>query len=461
MKLKAALILLLALPAHADEISITREGSAEWVCTDNSGLALSNHTRLDKAIESCANRSLSDGLEYRVVPGSEYRVQATIDAIPDPDPDPDPEPDPDPDPPTGWPSEVPAPFAGWDNEPASYRAVSVGSDDQSLSCSNDAIRYSGGGNNGVIAITANDCTIVLDITGSTVRISGSNYVVRDSEIDGAGVTTKNGLSLSGNNAVAYRVKSHHLGGNDRHGFTAGENARNVWIIESEAYYCSGDGFQAGHQLEGTRPDGIYLVRNDFHDCRENGLDYKYLQNVYAVENRIWSHSFAAKNSVWCLPDNPSRCWEQNSGSDGQGIVVGSDGAPINTYFYRNELWDNEGCFRIEDGQGVTVIDGNICRDTDGAEAVGVQLDKRGPDVRILNNTFSNVTRAINQNWRDQFSLTIDGNTFTGVNSPVIVLESGSVVNSSTLTNNVFDAGASIDWNGVSSPESVSSTNTRQ
>lgn len=63
--------------ALADEINITRVGACDWTCADAAGAQLSCHVRVDRAITACANRSLADGLEYRVIP-AEYRVVATI-----------------------------------------------------------------------------------------------------------------------------------------------------------------------------------------------------------------------------------------------------------------------------------------------------------------------------------------------------------------------------------------------
>jgi len=72
-----ALISLGATVSFADEINITRIGQCDWICADTQSVQLSCHVRVDRAITACANRSLADGLEYRVRP-AEYRVQATI-----------------------------------------------------------------------------------------------------------------------------------------------------------------------------------------------------------------------------------------------------------------------------------------------------------------------------------------------------------------------------------------------
>lgn len=74
-------LLLLVATAVADSITITREGPCDWICADQADAQLSCHTRVDKAIQACANRSLVDGLEYRVIP-SGYSIVATLEDPP-------------------------------------------------------------------------------------------------------------------------------------------------------------------------------------------------------------------------------------------------------------------------------------------------------------------------------------------------------------------------------------------
>ena len=66
---------------------LTREGSTDWICADADGVPLSNHTRIDKAYEACTNRTLADGLVYRVVAGSTYAIQSDGVVIPPVDTD--------------------------------------------------------------------------------------------------------------------------------------------------------------------------------------------------------------------------------------------------------------------------------------------------------------------------------------------------------------------------------------
>ena len=70
------LMALMACFCASAEITVTRDGSTDWICADADGVPLSNHTRIDKAFEACTNRTLLDGLVYRVLAGSTYRIQS-------------------------------------------------------------------------------------------------------------------------------------------------------------------------------------------------------------------------------------------------------------------------------------------------------------------------------------------------------------------------------------------------
>ena len=362
-------------------------------------------------------------------------------------------------PPEGWPAEVPAPWEGWDEMPAASAVmVNTDGDDMTISCTGTPGNLAGltadtiinGTANGVISITANYC-VIHDIVfeGYVVRVSGDHYVIRDCEINGAGRTQKNGLSLSGTNGVAYRNYSHHLMGNDRHCFSNGGGAMNMWFIENEGYACSGDGYQAGHQSENNRPTNIYLVQNIFHGNRENGLDYKFLENVYAVENVLYGF-VSTDEGTWCFPDDPTTCSSSNSGSDGAAIVIGSDGAPINTYHYRNVIYDAVKAIRVEAAFGEIIIEGNIQYDIGGQ---CLALDKDGIDIQYIGNECRDAGRGIFQNWRDTFSLNVSDNMFENISGPAIEYESGAVGDASSLTDNVFrNTGAVIYNNTIASTE---------
>ena len=344
-----------------------------------------------------------------------------------------------------WPGEVPQPWDGWDQLPANSELLTnTDGDDMSVTCTGSPGNPAGltaedlivGTADGNVTITASYCIIHdIQFEGYQVRVDGDHYVIRDCDIDGAGRTSKNGLSLSGDMGVAYRVKSHHLLGNDRHCFTNGHGAMDMWFIECEGYYCTGDGYQAGHQADGNRPTNIYLVRNHLHDNRENGLDYKYVQNLFAVENTLHGFAAASSGETWCFPDDPAVCEDNlSSGSDGSAVVVGSDGAPIDTYHFRNTIHDSVKGIRVEAALGDIHIEGNVVHDLSGT---CLALDKEGLGIEFIANTCRNAQRGIFQNWRVNFGLDVAGNTFENISGPAIEYEQGEVIDRSTLTDNAF------------------------
>ena len=341
-------------------------------------------------------------------------VTARVEATPEPDPGPGPGPDPDPTPDAGWPAEVPVPFSYGDDLPACPAPTNDDPDWWVLSGSH--------------------CVSTgLDIVGAGLRVQGDHIVVRDFEVDGNGVSEKTGVAIKGSNIVILRGSSHHLLGNDKHCYTAHAGSSDVWLIDSEGYYCSGDGFQAGHQDANNRPRNLYLVRNTFHENRENGIDLKYTSNVIAVENEIYGMRSSGEGP-YCLPDMPNACSPQSSGSDGTGIIIGSDGGPQGWAFYRNVVHDSDGCIRVEEAETEGTFEGNHCHDI--AETA-VQLDKESGRIAFVANTIERAGRGIFQNWRDNFSLAVTDNVFRDLSGPAIEYEQSAVWQASTLRDNAF------------------------
>lgn len=359
--------------------------------------------------------------------------------------------------PKDWPAEIPPPWDGWDALPENSEVIEspAQSGDTTFSCTGSPGNIAGltanepivGTTDDVITINADYC-VIHDVVfqGYVVRVVGDHYVIRDSEVDGAGRTGKNGLSLSGNDGVAYRNTSHHLLGNDRHCYTNGGGATDTWFIENEGYYCTGDGYQAGHQMENNRPTNIYLVRNHMHDNRENGLDYKFVQNVWAVENTLNGFVASSGDEPWCFPDAPEQCATSSSGSDGSAVVVGSDGGPIDSYHIRNIIYDSGTAIRVEAGFGETHIIGN---EFTNIENRCLALDKDGMEIEFTGNLCRDADRGIFQNWRDNFGLNVADNTFEDITGPALEYESGAVIDASTLTNNAFDNTGPVIYNNTS------------
>jgi hypothetical protein len=283
----------------------------------------------------------------------------------------------------------------------------------------------------------------LVIDGTFVRTTapggnagGSFIALRNLEIRNA--PSKNGTTLWGNNIVLINSHIHHHQGDDRHGTTVGENSNDIWIVDNYFHHNGGDAIQFCHGCSAAAPRNVYVGRNVMHSDRENGVDLKYTQNVVISENTIYAYRFAPQNTNWCFDDN-SKCGVFSSGSDGAAVVIGSDGGPSNVWIILNQIYDANAGIRIEEGYDVWIL-GNTIHNIIGESARAIGLDKNGQPLYIAHNTISDAGYGIDQNWRENFTLTIDNNIFEDLSFAPIRLESGNVASSAVLRNNIF-------WNG--------------
>ena len=269
-----------------------------------------------------------------------------------------------------------------------------------------------------------------------LRATGDHLIFRNVEVTNQ--QDKNGVSLSGSNVVLVDSEIHHNQGDDRHGIFVGSGSDGVWILGNEVHHNGGDGFQACHGCSANPPRNVYLGNNLFYSDRENGIDFKYIEDVIVENNVIHSLVSAPAGVEWCFDDG-SRCAVFSSGSDGSAIVVGSDGAPNGVVIVGNEVTNTVNAVRIEEGIDVTVMDNNFHDITQ----VCLQLDKEGWDTVFTGNTCSNAGRGIFQNWRVNFSLFVDNNIFENITNAAIEYESSSVCEASTLVGNTFTNSGSV------------------
>jgi hypothetical protein len=282
----------------------------------------------------------------------------------------------------------------------------------------------------------------MNITGSwcifdgtefvDIRVSstGDHIIYRNIEVRDQ--SRKNGMNIGGSNVVVTDSEIHHNQGDDRHGIQVGAGEDSVWILGNHIHHNGGDGFQACHGCSVTPPRNVYIGNNEFNSDRENGVDFKYIENVIVENNLIHSYVSAPASLEFCFDDG-SLCATYSSGSDGTALLIGSDGAPTNVLVTGNEIYDSVNAVRLEEGILVTIVD-NTLRDLGGR---CLALDKEGFDTIFTGNTCTNATRGIFQNWRVDFSLTVEDNVFTNVTDPSIEYESRTVCQASTLVNNTF------------------------
>jgi hypothetical protein len=329
------------------------------------------------------------------------------------------------------------------------------SEDYSMSCNGTEASPAfvlGGtlsGSNGVFVVSGSWCIFVdTKFDNMQVRTSGDHLVFRNVEI--ANVSGKNGSSFGGSNIVVVDSEIHHNQGDDRHGVHVPSGANSIWILRNHVHHNGGDGFQACHGCASNPPRNVYIGQNLFHSDRENAIDFKYIENVIVEGNTIHSLVSAPPDQNWCFDDG-SRCGTFSSGSDGSGIVIGSDGGPTNVLITDNEIYGTNNAVRIEEGVQVRIENNNFHDINNRC----LQLDKDGFDTVYSGNTCANADRGIFQNWRDNFSLTVDNNTFENVSGPAVEYESSSVGNNSTLTNNVFaGSGGVVYGNHIATTEAA-------
>lgn len=264
------------------------------------------------------------------------------------------------------------------------------------------------------------------ITGSAIRLSGDHVSFRNGEVKRS---SKTGVGISGTDIVLQNslIEGHGLGGSaERHGVTANGGADRVWIIGNKLVGNSGDGLQFCHGCTTNFPKNVFIGGNEAYLNRENGFDFKYADRVVLSTNIARDHARATANSEWCYD---GICGTYDSGSDGSGIIIGSDGAPTHVAVIDNQVFDNAGGIRIEASTDPFLI-GNSLQNTGN----GVRLEKEGGNVGIINNTFTGHQVGILQDWRENFCLDIRGNTFDG-NQTDIDIQSNTVLACSTIEPN--------------------------
>jgi len=305
------------------------------------------------------------------------------------------------------------------------------------------------GNNDVFRISGSWCVFIDTVFDNVQpRTSGDHHIFRNVEI--TRVAGKNGMDLGGSNMVIVDSEIHHNQGDDRHGMQVTRGAESVWILRNYVHHNGGDGIQACHKCSADPPRNVYIGQNLFHSDRENAIDFKYIENVIVEGNTIHSLVSAPRDEMWCFDDGSS-CGVFSSGSDGSAIVVGSDGGPTNVLIIGNEIYDTNHAIRIEEGTAIRVED-NFLHDINRQ---CLQLDKDGFDTVFSGNTCINADRGIFQNWRVNFSLTVDDNLFENLSGPSVEYETRAVGEASSLTNNIFrNSGPVIYANTTATTEST-------
>ncbi len=431
------LLLLIAAAAAQADFNVTQTGGTGWVCN---GPAVTEHTTVIEAIESCADQSLSaNGAVYEVTFNSAYRVSNTPPVAPDPDPepdpdpvptqctdgidndgdglvdrddpdctspedddesgsvdptpDPDPEPDPDPTPDPGPLGSIPPVPFDYEREPGAVTtsgslpgSISGGTvlqladtavDDSNLSCTASPENPAY-----ILGGTINGAGGVLFISGSGCYFIGTDF---------------NNVQprTSGGYHVFRDVRVHDHAG--KNGISL--SGRNIVMADSEVDHNQGDDRHGIYVGPGS--DGVWVLRNHVHHNGGDGFQACHgcsgnpPRNVYIGSNVFHSDRENAIDFKFI-----------------ENVIV--EGNTI--YGLVSAPKDQEWCF--DDGSGCGVFSSG----SDGS-AIVIGSDGGPNGVTIVGNTVYDVTNATRiEEIAAGSSVVITGNKFHGIRNQCLQLD---------------------------------------
>jgi hypothetical protein len=261
----------------------------------------------------------------------------------------------------------------------------------------------------------------LKVTNKNSTRYDSDYIaIRNNEISGN--INDGGLAIGGNagstfhNILILNNNIHNNGDwqanfdQDRHGIALGAGSNNVWVLDNNLSYNSGDGIQINGGTNGiTDLHHIYVGGNIAHHNKQSGFWSKQASDVIFSQNI--AHSHVASNSSdgqgMGFQYGPERIWFlYNEIYDSEnGIIVGanSGGLGVDSYYIGNKIHSIHNDTQSYTGtpdliQGTAIgirggvrrhIIGNTIYDVDG----GISI-LSGNDTQIKNNILNNVISDI-------------------------------------------------------------------
>jgi len=290
----------------------------------------------------------------------------------------------------------------------------------------------------------------INTIGGRVRPNPvSNCVIRNSIINGNSTTTQLGLVPGGHDIVLFNNEVHHHQRDDKHGITIPQGSSNIWVLNNRLHHNGGDGLQFCHGCSAAPPHHIYIGDNVAYSNRENGFDFKYGQYIVLSQNEVYGHvkslqdvTFCFDDSINCTPglgaclEGSDGCVVGSSGSDGSGIVVGSDGATRDIWVINNNVYDNGNGIRVEEAWDTHIVGNNI---HDVPLNRGIQLEKCGEGpVTMANNTITNVKTGIEGPWQTgELITTISNNIISNCSGDWVKYLNNNSRNTVQVTDNLF------------------------
>jgi hypothetical protein len=230
---------------------------------------------------------------------------------------------------------------------------------------------------------------------------------------------------------------------DTMGIGVAQNSERVWIVDNHIHHTAGDAVGAGHAANYTAKN-YYIGRNHMHDCGENAVDLKEVENIIVSQNIM--HDFYGISA--------------GSGGGGAAMVIhyGPTYSPRNTWVLFNEMYDtNDVGIQVGGDQEHDVyLIGNIIHDITNAEgtANGLQSWTTAATINLIGNVFYNVDNGIDSfQTSDLSQMVLSNNIIANLQNPAgfhLYVGNSAYLDSVDAGYNLFyqpGAEVRIDWNG--------------
>jgi uncharacterized repeat protein (TIGR02543 family) len=281
----------------------------------------------------------------------------------------------------------------------------------------------------------------------TVLGPADHIAVRDSEfvgdLSGAGGLWVSAWTAGGSasNIVFLRNNVHHSGDwqatydQDAHGTGLYRSSSlkgtsttisNVWILDSQYSYNSGDGVQVNANDSGDKIHHIYIGRNVAHHNKQTGFWLKNSSDVVVSENKSYTH-------------RPS------DSSSGYGLGFQYD--PYRVWFLFNESYDNTvgiGTGSPDSSRRDAWFIGNVLHDN--LES-GFELNGWVAGEYVIGNTFHNNPIGLDNGYY-KVGVEISDNVFSASSTAHISFREYGAGSASNLRNSLFSTPVKIVWDDV-------------
>jgi hypothetical protein len=294
----------------------------------------------------------------------------------------------------------------------------------------------------------------------TVLAPADHIAVRDNEFTGTldgegGIWVQTWTGGNASDIVLLRNKVHHGGDwqatydQDSHGTglyrsssLVGTSATisNVWILDSEYSYNSGDGVQinANGYTEIGKIHHVYVGRNVAHHNKQSGFWSKEATDVVFSQNEAYEHRPSDSSSGQCMgyQYGPEWVWflfnRVHDCDYGIQVVSDDNGTGQNVYVIGNVLYRIHGAGSASDPYSPAAIH-----------------FRGGTNRYVVNNTIYDADAGIESPVSDGFLYMVNNLITAPAKSGgrQVFLESPVLAAASTLHHSLFAGGARIDWGG--------------